>query len=583
MVAARRQIRPWAWVACIGCAHQVRALNSTSGAINTSPSTTSAALPSTPTVPVCGFAANLAMVYDWNKTNAETITHTIVPHVTTYPNGSAVTSLETIAADQPEVTDFVRNTAVIDGWFTMTYPETWVKYVDFWSANCTKRDLTIPGYDTKLVMPATTDPAKFFYTADPLGWDVGPNPATVTPAMIEYLAGLQTVVEQMSGEDIRTCTFATCAQTAVGHSMVSASVLIQATETAEAVHYTAPAPSSTERSTAEAPSPPATTAVASPTEHSASPAPTLVSPPDQPPEPEQPPSQGQPSDEQPAQSSVQALPSEESPVPQQPNNPISSVEVTIITGEGSNGAAPSRTPVGSEAASVAPTETTFVRTVTPGGQTLIQTVVSPVANPAPAEVTLVETVSSDGHSVVQTLVSILPPPNVQASEITLVRTATSEGNTVLETVVSISQAAVGDSQASEVTLVETITSGGSTVYETLISIAHGSAGGEQASQARQVTFLRTVTSDGRTQVQTVVSAASTGDSPAQTTFTRTVVSDGQTYSQTVVSPIASETSTGSSGASASSPVVTADAGDNLAQLGLTVGLMAFSTALLLVL
>lgn len=135
-----------------------------------------------------------------------------------------------------------------------TYPETWVKYVDFWSANCTERDLSTTDYDSKLVMPATTDPAKFFYTADPLGWNVGPNPATVTPAMIEYLAGLQTVVEQMSGEDIRTCTFATCAQTAVGHSMVSASVLIQATETAEAVHHTAPTPSSTERSTAEAPS-----------------------------------------------------------------------------------------------------------------------------------------------------------------------------------------------------------------------------------------------------------------------------------------------------------------------------------------
>lgn len=120
MVAARRQIRPWAWAAWIGGgAQQVRALNSTSGVSTTSPSTTSAELPGIPTVPVCGFAANLAMVYDWNKTNAETITHTIVPHVTTYPNGSAVTSLETIAASQPEVTDFVRNTAVIDGWFTM--------------------------------------------------------------------------------------------------------------------------------------------------------------------------------------------------------------------------------------------------------------------------------------------------------------------------------------------------------------------------------------------------------------------------------------------------------------------------------
>lgn len=137
-----------------------------------------------------------------------------------------------------------------------TYPTTWIQYIDFWSANCTERDLTsrTVDYDSKLIMPATTDPAKFFYTAHNSDWYFGSNPATVTPAMVEYLAGLQTVVEQMSGEDIRTCTFATCAQTAVGHSMVSASVLVEATETVEAVHYTAPAPATTERSTAEAPS-----------------------------------------------------------------------------------------------------------------------------------------------------------------------------------------------------------------------------------------------------------------------------------------------------------------------------------------
>lgn len=116
MVASFRQIRPLAWVACVAGAQQVRALNSTSALASASTSTASAPPPE---VPVCGLAANLAMFYDWNKTNAETITHTVVPHVTTYPNGSAVTSLETITASAPHVTDFVRNTAVIDGWFTM--------------------------------------------------------------------------------------------------------------------------------------------------------------------------------------------------------------------------------------------------------------------------------------------------------------------------------------------------------------------------------------------------------------------------------------------------------------------------------
>lgn len=116
MVTPFRQTRPLAWVACVAGVQQVRALNSTSAPTSASTSTTSVAAPG---VPVCGLAANLAMVYDWNKTNAETITHTVVPHITTYPNGSAITSLQTITASAPEVTDFVRNTAVIDGWFTM--------------------------------------------------------------------------------------------------------------------------------------------------------------------------------------------------------------------------------------------------------------------------------------------------------------------------------------------------------------------------------------------------------------------------------------------------------------------------------
>lgn len=116
MAAVPRQIWPLAWATCVaGAYQQVRALNSTSTSATTSPAPISTA----PGVPVCGLAANMAMVLDWNMTNAETITHTIVPHVTTYPNGSAVTSLETISASAPEVTDFVRNTAVIDGWFTM--------------------------------------------------------------------------------------------------------------------------------------------------------------------------------------------------------------------------------------------------------------------------------------------------------------------------------------------------------------------------------------------------------------------------------------------------------------------------------
>lgn len=39
------------------------------------------------------------MIWDWSSAQtAGTVTHTIVPHITTYPNGSSVTNNETVLA-----------------------------------------------------------------------------------------------------------------------------------------------------------------------------------------------------------------------------------------------------------------------------------------------------------------------------------------------------------------------------------------------------------------------------------------------------------------------------------------------------
>ncbi|KAI3400617.1 hypothetical protein diail_2329 [Diaporthe ilicicola] len=495
---------------------------------------------------VCEFAAGSVMIWDWHDAHtAATITHTIVPHITAYPNGSSVTNNETVLATATLPTNVsVSSTRVVSG-FTMTYPSIWAEYSSFYSADCamsTSTDViseftqtltdyygTPPSWTSTstypertqlytiqsgkgIILPATTDPARFFYRAE--GWDYdGHNPATVTPPMLEYLAGLQTVVEQMSGQDVRTCVFATCAATAVGHSMVSATVLVESTEVAQAVFHDAPA------TTTSPPPPPANTPE---TTSPSTPPPVQQTSAAENPSPagQQPPSQ------------VPAEP-EVSPPPQ------SSVEVITTSIEDSVGTpATTRDEAGPE--------TTFVRTTTVDGHVEEQTVTSPVpvAAQSPGEVTLVREVTSNGQVLTETIVSVSAAPSAQASEVTLLVTTVTgpDGAASPSTMVY----AAGP-ESSEVTILRTTISGGTEVVQTIISLSAaknqggGDAGGDITGAAQQTpalaTSTRTVVSDGQTYVQTVVSPVETGGSPGETTFVRTVTSDGATFAQTVVSQL----------------------------------------------
>ncbi|KAL1870676.1 hypothetical protein Daus18300_004996 [Diaporthe australafricana] len=498
---------------------------------------------------VCEFAAGSVMIWDWHDAHtAATITHTIVPHITAYPNGSSVTNNETVLATATLPTNVsVSSTRVVSG-FTMTYPSIWAEYSYFYSADCavsTSTDIvsefthTVTDYGTPpsytstetypertqlytiqsgkgITLPATTDPARFFYRAE--GWDYDTrNPATVTPAMLEYLAGLETVVEQMTGQDVRTCIFATCAATAVGHSMVSATVLVESTEVGQAFFHTAAGPS-TSPST-----PPANT--------------PEVTPPTTPPATQQtPPVQDSPSTEQQQQ--------QPSPAPAEPevSPPAQSSVVVIVPSIEISGGAAATT-------RAATGETTLVRTTTVGGQVEEQTVISPapIATPPPGEVTLIREVTSNGQVSTETIVSVSAAASGQASEVTFLTTVTgSDGAPSTLTMVSISNAA--GPQPSEVTLVRTTTSGGAEVVQTIVSIspgnqdADGSDGGPTGAAQQtlaQETSTRTIVSNGQTYVQTVVSPVETGGSPGETTFVRTTTSDGATFAQTVVSPLPS--------------------------------------------
>lgn len=370
-----------------------------------------------------------------------------------------------------------------------------------------------------VTMPATADPARFFYRAE--GWDYdGHNPATVTSPMLEYLAGLQTVWEQMSGQDVRTCIFATCAPTAVGHKMVSATVLVEQTEVASPVYYNAPT------SEGIPPLPSSTPQTTSPT--TPPPPPPVSTPENTPPAEQQPPSQVPDS-------------------PQMPAPTRSSVEVVIISTGGSDEGVATITSAVAGGNQAVP-ETTFVRTTTIDGQAQEQTVVSPapVASPPPGEVTLIREVTSNGQTLTETFVSVSAAPIAQASEETILTTVTgSDGAQTTQTIISIDPG-VGP-QATEVTLVTTATLDGTPVVQTIVSVSAANQGSDESGDmitgtpgaAAQKTTTRTIVSDGQTYVQTLVSPAETGSSPSETTFVRTTTSDGSTLVQTVVSQLPS--------------------------------------------
>lgn len=376
-------------------------------------------------------------------------------------------------------------------------------------------------------MPATADPARFFYRAE--GWDYdGHNPATVTSPVLEYLAGLQTVWEQMSGQDVRTCIFATCAPTAVGHKMVSATVLVEQTDVASAVYYNAPT------SEGIPPLPSSTPEMTSPT--TSSPPPPVSTPENTPPAEQQPPSQ----------------------VPDSPDVPAStqsSVEVIIIPTGGSDEGIATITSAVAGGNQAVP-ETTFVRTTTIDGQAQEQTVVSPapVASPPPGEVTLIREVTSNGQTLTEIFVSVSAVPTAQAPEETILTTITGFGGALtIQTIISIAPG-VGP-QPYEVTLVTTATLDGTPVVQTIVSVSgpnqDGNDSGDIVTGApgapAQETTTRTIVSDGQTYVQTLVSPAETGSSPGETTFVRTTTSDGSTLVQTVVSQLPSSGAGGNGG------------------------------------
>lgn len=60
------------------------------------------------------------MIWDWSAAHtAATITHTIVPHITAYPNGSSVTNNETVLATATLPNNVTASSTMVVSGFTM--------------------------------------------------------------------------------------------------------------------------------------------------------------------------------------------------------------------------------------------------------------------------------------------------------------------------------------------------------------------------------------------------------------------------------------------------------------------------------
>ncbi|KKY31318.1 hypothetical protein UCDDA912_g08726 [Diaporthe ampelina] len=428
---------------------------------------------------------------------------------------------------------------VVSG-FTMSYPSIWAQYSSFYSAECAVSTSTVvipeftntfteigsePSWTSTnvypertesfiiqtgkhIAMPATTDPARFFYRAE--GWNYdGNSPATVWPEMLEYLAGLQTVWEQMEGQDHTGDDLAY-------HATPAAACFDPPEHARAAAGFDAPG-CATCRATA-----------------------TL------------------------AGGSDGAIATITTGVAG--GNPVvpdrTFIRTTTVNGQAEEQTVIAPAPI----ATPPPGEVTLIREVTSNEQTLTETIVSVSAAPTAlaSEETIVRTVTGpDGAVSTQTLVSVSAAPTALASEETIVRTITGpEGAVSTQTLVSVAPG-VGP-QPSEVTLVTTATLDGTPVVQTIVSISAANQGGSESGDMitsasgtpAQATVTRTIVSDGQTYVQTLISPVETGSSPGETTLVRTTTSDGTTLVQTVVSQLPSGGTGGGEGGEGSTASAT---------------------------
>ncbi|KAK5175211.1 uncharacterized protein LTR77_000348 [Saxophila tyrrhenica] len=166
--------------------------------------------------PSCVFGATSTSVLSFSYHAVETITVSVIPHVTIYTNGTEKTSFESITETNTDYVGSGSNTTrpktFTDknditwtvGDATLTYPTTYVQYLGFEGAPATTEDgetCAEPTDASAVELPSSTDMASFIYPleANATGGMLLPT------ALLDYLAQLPEVSSQFFGEPLTGC------------------------------------------------------------------------------------------------------------------------------------------------------------------------------------------------------------------------------------------------------------------------------------------------------------------------------------------------------------------------------------------
>lgn len=178
--------------------------------------------------PSCVFGATSTSLHSFTYHAVQTITVSVIPHVTVYTNGTEKTSFESITETNTDYVGESNGTAPKTfsdkkdltwtvGDATLTWPTTYVQYCGFEGATATAEGSSTCAQVTDAVavgIPASAQSAPFIY---PL--EANATAATTLPSpLLDYLAQLPEVSEQFNGYPLTGCAPLTYPLSGLGYT-----------------------------------------------------------------------------------------------------------------------------------------------------------------------------------------------------------------------------------------------------------------------------------------------------------------------------------------------------------------------------
>ncbi len=161
--------------------------------------------------PSCIFGAVASTSLSFTLHQIELITVSLIPKVTVYSNGSAVTNTERVTQSFSELVGGANRNASTTysdlnsitwtvGDATLTYPTTYIQYLGFEGAATTASESCAQETDVTAVdLPTSVDIASFIYPATGIGSMPLPT------QLLEYLSNFDIISPQFGGDSLLGC------------------------------------------------------------------------------------------------------------------------------------------------------------------------------------------------------------------------------------------------------------------------------------------------------------------------------------------------------------------------------------------